>query len=724
MTRQPYRFTEFDEQVLTRAEELLQQMTLEEKVGQMNQVNTNWHDDLDDKIRKGHVGSMLNVGDVSTINRLQKIAVEESRLGIPLIIGTDVIHGYRTIFPIPLAESCTWDPDLLEKAARVAADEAAASGTDWIFAPMIDIARDSRWGRIAEGAGEDPFLGSAMARARVRGFQSHGLAGNKRIVACPKHYIAYGAAEAGKDYNTVDISNRTLHEVYLPPYIAAFEAGAGSVMSSFNEISGVPVSGSAAILRTLLRDELSFPGVVLSDYDAIGELIQHGFAEDNREAALKAILAGEDIDMMTGAFHQHLADLVREGLVPEALIDEAVGRILRMKLAMGIFEAPYTNPELEAQVLLRDAHRELALEVTQKSMVLLKNDGQLLPISPEGKRIALIGPLADNTQEYLGSWSCQGRADEVESVLDGFMDVLPESATLTYVQGCSIEGNEDLNIDVALTAALAADIAILVLGESAAMSGEAHSLAHLGLPGQQQALLEAVVATGTPTVVVLMSGRPQVIPWIADHVPAILQAWQGGTRAGRAVADILLGRINPSGKLTSSFPRAEGQIPVYYAHKSTGRPISTRGVIQFNRAHKTQFLDESHLPQYGFGFGLSYTTYAYADIEVETPQVPLDGILIVTAKVTNTGERSGDEIVQLYVQDLVGQITRPVKELKGFKRLSIKPGEQQQVRFEVPAHNLGFYGLDMSYIVEPGAFKVWVGPNAYEGLQASFSIVA
>ena len=468
MNDQPYRFTEFDDHIVTRAEELLQKMTLDEKVGQMNQVNMGWNYDLEQEIRKGHVGSMLNVWDIPTINRLQKIAVEESRLGIPIIIGTDVIHGYRTIFPIPLGESCTWDPALLESASRVAADEAAASGTDWIFAPMIDIARDPRWGRIAEGAGEDPFLGSALARARVRGFQARGLAGDKRIVACPKHYIAYGAAEAGKDYNTVDISNRTLHEVYLPPYMAAFEAGAGSVMSSFNEIAGVPVSGNAYILRTLLRDELNFPGVVLSDFDAIGELIQHGFAADNREAALRAVLAGEDIDMMTSAFHQHLADLVKEGVVPETLLDEAVRRILRMKLSLGIFEAPYTDPELEEQVLSRDAHRELALEVAQKSIVLLKNKAQLLPISPEGKIITLIGPLADDTRENLGSWSCRGRAEEGESVLDGLTEILPESATLTYVQGCPIQGDENLHIDAAVTAALAADVAILVLGESAA----------------------------------------------------------------------------------------------------------------------------------------------------------------------------------------------------------------------------------------------------------------
>ncbi|MGC9522346.1 MAG: glycoside hydrolase family 3 N-terminal domain-containing protein, partial [Anaerolineae bacterium] len=661
-----YRFTEIDPAIEVRAEGLRAQMTLEEKIGQMNQVSPHWGEgNLEAEIRAGNVGSILNIWDVEELNRLQRIAVEETRLGIPLIIGTDVIHGYRTIFPIPLAEASTWDPDLLERAARVAADEAAASGTDWIFAPMVDIARDPRWGRIAEGAGEDPFLGRAMARARVRGFQARDLAGGRKIAACPKHYVAYGAAEGGKDYNTVDISERTLRDVYLPPFRAAFEEGAGSVMSSFNEIAGVPASANAFILRRILRDEFNWPGVVLSDYDAIGELIQHGVAADHREAALKAILAGEDMDMMGNAYVPHLADLVREGLVPEHLIDEAVRRILCLKLMLGLFEHPYTDPSLQGEVVLKPEHRALALEVAQKSMVLLQNDGRLLPLSPETPKIALIGPLADNQTDLLGCWSCDGRPEDVETVLAGFRTVLPDSVELTYTQGCRIEGDEELDIEGAVQAAAQADVAVLVLGEAAMMSGEAHSRAYLGLPGRQQELLEAVVATGRSVVVVLMTGRPLVIPWMAEHVPAILLAWHGGIRAGRAVADILFGAVNPSGKLTAGFPRTEGQIPVYYAHKSTGRPVHERGVIQFNRAHKSQYLDESTLPLYGFGYGLSYTTFEYADLEVETPKVGLDEMVIVSATITNTGDRAGDEIVQLYVQDLVAQVTRPVRELKG-----------------------------------------------------------
>lgn len=721
-----YIFTDVDPETEARVEALLAQMTLEEKVGQMNQISPRWRDgDIDAEIRAGSVGSVLNVWNVQEINRLQHIAVEESRLGIPLIVGTDVIHGYRTIFPIPLAEASMWNPELLAQAARVAADEAAASGTDWIFAPMVDIARDPRWGRVAEGAGEDPFLGQAMARARVRGFQAKGLAGGKKIVACPKHYVAYGAAEGGKDYNTVDISERTLRDVYLPPFKAAFDAGAGSVMSSFNEIAGVPASANAFILRQILRDEFNWPGVVLSDFDAVGELIQHGLAADHREAARKAILAGEDIDMMGDAYINHLADLVRDEAsgVSEALIDEAVRRILRMKFMLGIFEQPYTDETLQDQVLLREEHRALALEVARQSMVLLKNEGDLLPLSPEMKKIALIGPLADNQRDLLGCWSCDGKTETVETVLAGFRAVLPGDVDLTYVKGCAIAGDEALDIDGAADAALDADVAVLVLGEDAMLSGEAHSRAYLGLPGRQQELLEAVVATGRPVVLVMMSGRPLVLSWMDEHVPAILQAWHGGIRAGRAVAEIVLGQVAPSGRLTVSFPRTEGQVPVYYAHKSTGRPVNQRGVIQFNREHKSQYLDESTFPLYGFGHGLTYTTFAYAELEVETPSVPLDGIVVVSATVTNTGDRTGVEVVQLYVQDWVGQVTRPVRELKGFQRITLEPGESRRVTFEVPVSTLGFHGLDMTYVVEPGDFRVWVGPNAYEGLAGAFEVV-
>jgi beta-glucosidase len=693
-------------------------MTLEEKVGQMNQLD-HWVPDLGGYVRRGELGSILNVRDVSEINQLQGMAVEESRLGIPVLIGNDVIHGYRTIFPIPLAEACTWDAVLVERAARVAANEAAASGTDWIFAPMVDICRDPRWGRIAEGAGEDPYLGQVMARARVRGFQDGNLAGGRKIVSCPKHYVAYGAAEAGKDYNTVDVSERALRDVFLPPFQAAVDEGAGSVMSAFNEINGVPASANAFTLRTVLRGEWGFAGVVLSDYNAVRELILHGFAADLKEATHKSVIAGVDMDMMGGAFPNHLAELVHEGEVPEEVVDEAVRRILCLKIALGLFDNPYVDESLEKQFILREDHREMALEVAHKSMVLLKNEGHLLPLTAH--RIALIGPLADDHRSPLGCWHCQGRPEDVESVLDGVRAVRPD-CDVAYVQGCAIVGQEADQIEEAVQAAREAEVAVLVLGESDRMSGEARSRAHLGLPGRQQTLLEAVHATGTPVVCVLMSGRPLVIPWMAKHVPAILQAWHGGIRAGRAVADILFGRENPSAKLVTSFPRTAGQIPVYYAHKSTGRPVGGERALLTSDTDRSAYFDESNRPLYPFGHGLSYTTFAYADLQVETPEVGLDGALVVTASVSNVGDRAGDEVVQLYVRYVVGSVTRPVKELKGFQRVSLEPGETKIVRFEVPVGELGFWGLDMQYAVEPGAFKVWVGPNAEEGLEGEFTV--
>ncbi|OQA94846.1 MAG: Periplasmic beta-glucosidase precursor [Chloroflexi bacterium ADurb.Bin222] len=720
-------FTSFDfntpsPEIEAKVAALLAQMTLEEKVGQLVQANLHWRDDLEDLIRQGQVGSLLSLHGAEQINHFQRLAVEESRLGIPLIVGFDVIHGLRTVFPIPLAEACTWDPDLVGQAARVAAVEASAVGIDWIFAPMVDIARDPRWGRIAEGAGEDVFLGSAMAQARVRGFQAADLPGGRRIAACPKHYAAYGAAEAGKDYNTVDVSERTLRDVYLPPFKAAFDAGAATVMSAFNEIGGVPASANAFLLKTILRETWGWEGVVLSDYDALGELLHHGFAADSREATLRAFLAGTDMDMMGNAYPYHLADLVREGLIDVALIDAAVRRVLRLKFALGLFEHPYTDPGLAAQVTLTEEHRALALEVAQKSMVLLKNEGELLPLGPAIKTIALLGPLADDRSNLLGCWGGAGRETDVESVLEGLCAVLPEDVTLLHTPGCPIEGEAGADFDAAVSAALAADVAILVLGESGAHSGEAHSRAHLGLPGRQQELLEAVVATGKPVVVVLMAGRPLVIPWMAAHVPAILMAWHGGIRAGRAIADLLVGAATPSGRLVVSFPRSEGQIPIYYAHKNTGRPAEGEGVFQFDRRHRSVYLDESYLPQFPFGYGLSYTTFAYSDLRVETPEAPLDGVVVVTAEIANTGARAGEETVQCYVRDLVGNVTRPVKELKGFQRIALQPGERRRVRFEIPVQSLGFHDLELRYVVEPGDFHVWIGPNAAEGLQGKFTV--
>jgi beta-glucosidase len=729
-------------------------MTLDEKVGQLFQLNPyapldmadyqakkqaaeeagepfvyppRLRDDIDDLLRAGRIGSFLNIMVPRMLNHCQRVAVEESRLGIPLLVGADVIHGYRTIFPIPLAEASTWNPALLERASRVAAEEASSAGVDWIFAPMVDIARDPRWGRIAEGAGEDPFLGQAMARARVRGFQATDLTSGRRIAACPKHYVAYGAAEGGRDYNTVDISERVLREIYLPPFKAAFDAGAGSVMSSFNEISGLPASGNSFVLRTILRDELEWPGLVLSDYDAVRELIPHGLAADLRDAGRQAMLAGVDIEMVSTAYVDHLADLVASGEVPATLVDDAVRRVLRLKLRLGLFEKPYTDESLAQSVILRPDFRALALEVAQESMVLLKNEGNLLPLPPS-IRLAVIGPLAANHHDLLGCWSLHTHPEDVESVIEGVSAYLPEGAW-SYAGGCPLRPNDpgepeiEFDIPAAVTAAEQADVVLLVVGEGADLSGEGHTRTDLGLPGRQQELADAVAATGKPIVCVLMSGRPLVIPRLARQVTALLAAWHGGIRAGRAIADILFGAVNPSGRLTAGWPRAEGQIPVYYAHKNTGRPAAEAGTVQFAEAFKSVYIDEPNSPLFPFGYGLSYTEFRYSDLRLANATLGLDDTLVVTVTLSNVGDRSGAEVAQLYIRDLVGQVTRPVRELKGFQKVTLQPGEERAIRFEVPVRELGFIGRGMRYIVEPGDFRLWVGPDATRGMEGAFRIV-
>lgn len=743
------RYDQLDPATEARVDDLLARMTLAEKVGQLVQVTAFAMPDpdelpkaikeleetggsmqslfrprpgLDDQIRAGGVGSLFNLPDARLANHYQRLAVEESRLGIPLIAGNDVIHGFRTIFPIPLAEACTWDPPLLERAARVAAEEASAAGVDWIFAPMVDVARDPRWGRIAEGAGEDPFLSSAMAQARVRGFQAPGLASGRRIVACPKHYVAYGAAEAGRDYNTVDISERTLREVYLPPFQAAFDAGAGSVMSAFNEIGGVPATCNAFTLRTILRDEWRWPGVVVSDYEAVRELLFHGVAADLKDAARLSILAGVDMDMMSDAYARHLQELVAEGAVPAGLVDEAARRVLRLKLRLGLFERPYTDEMLADRIMLRDDFRALALEVARESMALVKNDGGLLPLTPGAQRIAVIGPLADARRDMLGTWVLHGQAADAETVLEGLRAHLHDGTQLAHVQGCPVQGDAGADIPAAVGAARAADVVVLVVGEGYDMSGEARSRARPGLPGCQQELVDAIAATSKPLVVALMSGRPLVIPRLAEQAGALLIAWHGGIRAGRAIADLLFGAATPSGKLTASWPRTEGQIPVYYAHKNTGRPWAGAGTAQFGEPFKSRYIDEANEPLFPFGYGLSYTTFDYRDLRVETPVVGVDGALVASAVVQNTGSRAGAEVVQLYVRDLVASVTRPVRELKGFQRVTLLPGEEQTVRFDIAARDLGFWGPGMRYVVEPGAFKLWIGPNSTAGLEGDFEV--
>ena len=703
-------------------DDLIRKMTLDEKIGQMVQADPSWNQDIPLLIRQGRIGSILTIRDTHAINVYQKIAVDESRLGIPLLIANDVIHGYRTIFPIPLAMACTWDLALIEQVGFVIACEAAAAGTHWNFAPMVDICRDPRWGRVAEGAGEDPFLGTQVAKAWVRGFQAEGLPGGKRVAACVKHFAAYGAAEAGKDYNTVDMSERRLRSDYLPPYLGAIEAGVATVMASFNELNGIPATANTFLLQNLLRDEWGFDGVVVSDYDSIGELILHGFTQDHREAGMRSVLAGVDVDMMGNAYHFFLAELVRDGRVPEACIDAAVRRILALKFRLGLFENPYIDESLAPSILMHPSHQELALKAAEASIVLLKNEAGLLPLKPEGKTVALIGPLAGERQSLLGSWACEGLPEETTSLVDGLRKALPGNTQIITAKGCDVVGPET-DFETALDAAGQADVVILALGETDWMSGEAHSRAHLGLPGRQQELLEAVAATGKPIVAILFSGRPLALPWLAEHVPAILMAWQGGTRAADAIANILLGHSNPSGKLTICLPRSVGQIPVYYAHKSTGRPADSIGVTQFNQAHKSTYLDETNNPLFPFGYGLSYASFSYNHLVVETPILRKDDILSLTVEISNTGDRDGQEIAQCYVRDLYGSITRPVKELKGFQKISLQAGASRTVRFEVPVSSLAFWDQHMQYRVEPGDFKVWIGPDSASGLEGSFSII-
>ncbi len=693
---------------------LLQKMTLAEKVGQLNQFNIDKRD-LESAIAAGKVGSVLNALGAEETNRLQRIAMEKSRLHIPILFGYDVIHGYRTIFPIPLGIASTWDPAMAELAAATAAKEASAAGIRWTFAPMVDISRDPRWGRIAEGAGEDPYLGSVLSAAYVRGFQGHDLSDANRIAACAKHYVAYGAAEGGRDYNSVDMSERQLREVYLPPFKAAVDAGVATLMSSFNTLNGVPATANDFTLREVLKGEWRFRGFVVSDYNSIGELIPHGVAVDPKEAARLALSAGVDMDMTSDAYLNQVADLVRSGALPQSVVDDAVRRVLRVKFQLGLFDRPYSDPEAERTAFLTQENLAAARTVAQKSIVLLKNDGNVLPLAKPVPAIAVIGPLADDKPDMLGSWSGQGKPEDVVTVLQGIRDKLGSSARVSYRQGVAVEGSSTDGIADAVSAAAEAAVAILVLGEKSDMSGEAASRADLGLPGEQERLLEAVVATRTPVVLVLMSGRPLAIAWAAEHVPAILQAWFPGTQGGNAVADILFGDVNPSGKLPITFPRAVGQVPLYYAHLSTGRPAA-------KDRYKTGYLDIPNSPLFPFGFGLSFTSFSYSSLRLNADQLGSSGSLKASVEVKNVGDRAGEEVVQLYVRDNVATVARPVKELKAFQRVTLAPGESRRIEFTVARDQLAFWNADKKLVVEPGVFNIFIGPNATQALEVSFEL--
>jgi beta-glucosidase len=693
----------------SRVEALLSQMTLEEKLGQLTQFVPD-QPAFRPALAKGLVGSVLNSGTAAQTNEIQRAAVAGSRLKIPLIIGHDVIHGYRTIFPIPLAIASSWDPEMARLAARIGATEARTTGIRWTFAPMVDIARDPRWGRIAEGAGEDPFLGSAMAAAYVRGFQGANPAAPDALLACAKHFAAYGAAEGGRDYATTDMSEATLREVYLPPFKAAVDAGVGSLMSAFNAVNGVPATSNAFLLDTVLRGEWKFNGFVVSDWSAVTEVINHGAASDPSDAALKALTAGVDLDMWANSYIT-LADAVRSGRLPVAVVDRAVRRILRAKFLVGLFDDPYTDEKRAASIILAPAHRQAARQVAQRSIVLLKNEGSLLPLPKPGRTIAIVGPLAESKTDMLGPWAAEGKPEETVSVMEGLRAKLGTTAFM-HASGGAVSKASDEELATAVTAANRADVIVAVLGEDRDMSGEAASRSSLDLPGRQQELLQRLVATGKPVVLVVMSGRPLSISWAAEHVPAIVQGWFLGTEGGHAIADVLFGDVNPSGRLPVTMPRTVGQVPIYHAMLPSGRPADPANKFT------SKYIDLPLGPLYPFGHGLTYTKFAYSNLQVTSCG---EACFRVSADIANTGSRAGTETAQLYINDPVASVSRPVRQLKGYQRVSLGPGESKRVEFTVDRSALQFW-YEGQWRTEPGKFNVWIAPDAASGLQGSFEL--
>ncbi len=714
-----------------RVDSVLKLMTLDEKVGQMNQYNGDWaatgpiteDGDKQAQIKKGMVGSMLNVTGVDHTRTLQQIAMQ-SRLKIPLLFGQDVIHGYRTIFPIPLGEAASWDLDAIEQSARIAAEEAAAAGVHWTFAPMVDIARDPRWGRVMEGAGEDPYLGSRIAAARVKGFQGKGLGNTDAVMACAKHFAAYGAAIGGRDYNSVDMSLRQLWETYLPPFKAAADAGAATFMNSFNDLNGIPATGNAYLQRTVLKGKWNFRGFVVSDWGSVGEMINHGFVKNNYEAAMAAANAGSDMDMESRSYIQNLAQLVREGKVKMWVVDDAVRRILRKKFEMGLFDDPYKfcNEQREKEQWNNGAHLAAARQIAKKSIVLLKNDHQLLPLEKNAKQtIAMIGPFVKAQSDNLGFWSYDWPDDSIRivSVWEGVKNKIGASTSLLYARGCNVNDDSTTGFAEAIKIATEADVVVMDMGEARDMSGEAKSRSSIRLPGVQEQLIRAIQATGKPVIVLINAGRPLVFNWVADNVPSILYTWWLGTEAGNAIADVLFGDYNPSGKLPMSFPLTEGQIPVYYNHYNTGRPAMNDS----DRFYRSAYTDLSLYPRYSFGYGLSYTSFSYSDIQLSKKSIKPGEKLLVKCTVSNTGNFDGEETVQLYIQDMFGSVVRPVKELKGFKKVFLKKGESKEVTFSLTANDLRFYNDQLQFIYEAGDFKIFIGGNSRDLKEASFTLL-
>lgn len=710
-----------------RVRELLGRMTLEEKVGQLVQLSSK--DDMTGpasasavtpQLEQGMVGSMLNVVGAAETRKWQKVAVEGSRLHIPLLFGLDVIHGYRTLFPIPLASAASWDMARIEQAEHIAATEAAAAGLHWTFAPMVDIARDPRWGRIAESAGEDPFLGAAVARARVRGFQGDNLfRGTDRILACAKHFAAYGAAQAGRDYFTTDITERALREVYLPPFRAAQQEGVATFMAAFNDLDGTPCSANAFLLDRVLRREWGFKGFVVSDWGSIQEMLQHGNVADIREAALKAFSAGLDMDMESGAYGPHLAELVRSGQVPMERLDAAVSAILAAKFRLGLFEDPYrfSDEARERQLLLAPAHLEAARDLARRSCVLLKNAADTLPLRTQGLKIALVGPLADAPLDQVGTWHAKADKKDTVTVRAALEKIY--GANLRFAAGCATRGTDKSGFAAARAAAAASDVVIAAVGEDVFQSGESTSRTSLDLSGPQIDLLKELHATGKPIVLLVMAGRPLMLEAVEPLVSAILVGWHPGTMGGPAIADVLTGAYNPSGKLPVSWPRSVGQIPLFYAHKNSGRPAPLRE----GDPYYSRYIDSPNSPLYPFGFGLSYTTFAYDQLRLSAPVLDEGGApLTVTVRVRNTGRRAGEEVVQLYVRDRVGSVTRPVRELKGFQKIELAAGEAREVSFQLTPADLAFWRADQTFRPEAGAFEVFVGGDSTASLTEKFSL--
>ena len=703
---------------------LIARMTLEEKLGQLTQLPGRWGDTGpvvpeggEDEIRRGQVGSFLGVFGAAYTRRMQEVALQ-SRHKIPLLFAHDVIHGFRTIFPVSIAEAASWDPQAVEHAARIAAIEATAAGLHWTFAPMVDIARDARWGRIVEGAGEDPYLGSIMAAARVRGFQGTDLSAPNTMLATAKHFVGYGAAEGGRDYNIADIPDVTLRDIYLPPFHAAIEAGARSVMASFNEVAGMPVHASEQLIDGLLRAEWGWNGVLVSDYTGVLELIPHGVAADSASAGALALRAGVDVDMVSRIYLNKLAPLVRSGRVATRDVDAAVRRVLRAKYDLGLFADPfrYSDTTRERQTLLAAEHRAAARALAQKAIVLLRNEGRALPLSKSLGTIAVIGSLATDARSSIGNWSAAGRAEEGVTVLEGIRRAVP-SARVVHARGADSATADTSGFAEAVRVAREADVVVLVVGEHQEQSAEANNRAFIGLPGAQEGLVRAVRGAGKPVIVVLMGGRPLAISSFADSVPAIMHAWYLGTEMGNAVADVLFGDANPSGKLPVTIPRTVGQVPLYYNHKNTGRPPVA------NQKYTSKYIDVPWTPLYPFGHGLSYTTFAYRNLRLSAATMRPSDTLIVSVDVTNTGDRAGDEIVQLYIRDEVGTLTRPVKELRGFRRITLQPGETQSVSFPLGSKDLAFHDAALDLVVEPGFFRVYAGASSERVEEARFELV-